>query len=193
MVDPGVEAELTTERLLLRAPRRADLEELDQAIRETLPELVRWLPWACCEHGRGDTRRFIRGARIARNRRVALEYVMVERSHDKLVGTVGIHRIDWSRRSAGLGYWVRRSEWGRGYATEAARAVVEDSVRRFGLHRIEAHVATENLASQRIPLKLGFQREGIAREVEFVNGRYLDHIQYSLLGSEVLGALEDSA
>ena len=48
-------------------------------------------------------------------------------------------------------------------------------------------MALENHTSQRVVEKLGFEREGVAREVEFVNGRYLDHIQYSLLRPKSLG------
>ncbi len=179
--DGSIGGRLETERLRLLPPRRGDLEALDDAILETLPELVQWLPWATLRHDRSETRRYIRGARLARSRRLAEEYSVVEREAGRLVGVVSIHRIDWARRSAGLGYWIRKSAWGRGYATEATRAAVEDAFRRLGLHRLEAHVATENRASQRVPEKLGFQREGIAREAEYLSGRFVDHIQYSLL------------
>ena len=74
-----------------------------------------------------------------------------------------------------------------GYATEAAGALVEYGFRALRLHRIEAHVAPGNSASQKVVEKLGFQREGIAREFEFVNGRFLDHIQYSAMTWEVEG------
>jgi RimJ/RimL family protein N-acetyltransferase len=62
----------------------------------------------------------------------------------------------------------------------------------LGLNRIEAHVAPDNGRSQRVVGKLGFHREGIARGVEFVGGRFIDHIQYSLLRREVLGREEPS-
>jgi RimJ/RimL family protein N-acetyltransferase len=179
--------QLETERLVLRAPRRSDLVALDDAIAETLPELVRWLPWAHPGHSRADTRRYLRGARLARMQGTALECLIAQRGSGEVVGVASLHRLDASRRSAGLGYWVRRSCQGRGFATEAAHALVLDGFRRLGLHRIEAHVATDNLRSQRVPEKLGFTREGIAREIELVNGRWLDHVQYSLLARDALG------
>ncbi len=188
----SIEGRLETERLYLLPPRRRDLEALDEAILETLPELVQWLPWATPRHDRTETRRYIRGARLARSRRRAEEYSVVEREAGRLVGMVSVHRIDWARRSAGLGYWIRKSAWGRGYATEATRAAVEDAFRRLGLHRLEAHVATDNRASQRVPEKLGFQREGVAREAEYISGRFVDHIQYSLLRWELIEPDEGS-
>ena len=187
LTDDPADGLIATERLRLTAPRRGDLDALDEAIAETLPQLVRWLPWAHPLHGKADTRRYIRSARLARSRRAAFEYALWERQGGRLVGIASIHRIDWSRRSAGLGYWVRESAQGRGYATEAAGALVEDAFRRIGLHRIEAHVALENTRSQRVPEKLGFTNEGIARESELIGGHWIDHIQYSLLDRDVLG------
>jgi ribosomal-protein-serine acetyltransferase len=181
---------LETPHLELRSLRRGDLDALDEAIRETLPQLVRWLPWAHPGHQRADTRRYLRAARAARTRAFAFEYVIVERAGGLVVGIASLHRLDWSRLSAGLGYWIRASRQGRGYATEAARALVEYGFAELRLHRIEAHVALENRASQRVPEKLGFTREGVARENEYINGHWLDHIQYSILTSDRIGARE---
>jgi ribosomal-protein-serine acetyltransferase len=148
---------------------------------------VSWLPWAHPEHRRSDTRRYLRHARIARARRLTYDFAILSGEAESFVGVVGLHRLDWSRRCAGLGYWVRRASWDHGFATEAAACVVEHAFRDLGLNRIEAHVATDNQRSQRVAEKLGFHREGVAREVERVAGRYVDHIQYSLLRREVLG------
>ena len=184
----GVEplGELLTERLKLRAPKRADTAALDEAIQETLDELVRWLPWARPGHRLADTRRYLRGARSARNRRRAFEFVIEEQSDGHLLGMASLHRIDWLRRSGGIGYWVRRSEWGRGIAPEAARAMLDVAFIECGLHRAEVHVALANKPSQRVAEKVGFMREGVARGAEFVNGSYLDHIQYALIRSDVM-------
>ncbi len=181
VVDEAAAGELVTRRLRLRAPRRTDVGALHEGIMETLPELVKWLPWAHDGHRRIDTRRYLRGARAALGRRGAYEFIIEDVHKGDLLGITSLHRIDWIRRSAGVGYWIRRSSWGKGIATEAVGALVERSFHVYHLHRLEAHVALENHASQRVVDKLGFEREGIAREVEFVNGRYLDHIQYSLL------------
>ncbi len=184
----GVEplGELLTERLKLRAPKRADGAALDEAIQETLDELVLWLPWARPGHSLGDTRRYLRGARSARNRRQAFEFVIEDQGDGRLLGMVSLHRIDWMRRSGGIGYWVRRSEWGRGIAPEAARAMLDVAFIECGLHRVEVLVAPENKPSRHVVDKVGFVREGVARGAEFVNGSHLDHIQYALLRSDVM-------
>lgn len=176
--------ELRTPRLRLRPPRRSDLDAIDEAIQESLSDLILWLPWARPGHTRADSRRYLRSARTARTRRAAFEFVVQDVHSDAFLGMVSLHRIDWIRRSGGVGYWVRRSARGKGIATEAATAILQLAFQDCRLHRVEIHVALENPASQRVAEKMGFQREGIARGVEFVNGRYLDHVQYALLGSD---------
>ena len=135
-----------------------------------------------------DTRFYIHSARVSRSRRQNFEWLVQSADTEAFLGLVSLHRIDWGRHVAGLGYWTRRRAWGKGYATEAAAALVEYGFRTLGLHRIEAHVAPENRGSQQVVQKLGFRREGIARDFEFVNGRFLDHIQYSAMTWEVAGS-----
>ena len=179
--------ELLTDRLRLRPPRRGDAVALDEAITETIDELALWLPWARLDHGLADTRRYLRTSRGARARRQAFEFLVEDTESKRALGMVSLHRIDWVRRCAGMGYWVRRSEWGRGIASEAARAVLEMAFRDCGLYRVEVHVALENKASQRVAERAGLLPEGVARGIEFVNGRYLDHMQYALLRTDVRG------
>lgn len=182
--------ELHGERLILRAPRRGDAGPLHEAIEETLAELVPWLPWARPEHSRTETRRYLRAARAAWGRRSSFEFVIEERSSARIMGMTSLHRIDWTRRCAGVGYWVRRSAWSRGYATEAADAALSHAFGALLLHRVEALVALANKPSQRVVEKLGFTREGVAREAEFIDGRFLDHFQYSLLETDSRPPLE---
>lgn len=182
--------ELKSSRLVLRPPRRSDLDSLDNAIRETLSYLVAWLPWATREHSRTDSRRYLRVAQMARARRQTLEFVIEEAETRSFLGVTGLHRIDWYRRSAGMGYWIRRSAWGKGFATEAAATLMRHAFFDWKLHRIEIHVALENHASQRVAEKLGCCREGIARDIELIDGRHVDHIQYSLLSSDFPGEAE---
>jgi RimJ/RimL family protein N-acetyltransferase len=179
---PG--SEIATSRLSLREPRRSDLEPLHEAILETLQDLVLWLPWARPGHSRSDTRRYLRGARLARSQRSALEFVIESAFPPTLLGVASLHRIDWLRQSAGIGYWIRRSSWSKGYATEAARALSMYGFQALGLHRIEAHVALDNPASQRVVEKVGYSREGVARENELIGSHFVDHVQYSLLDHE---------
>jgi RimJ/RimL family protein N-acetyltransferase len=170
--------------LLLRPPRRTDAGPLHEAIAETLPELTRWLPWARPGHSRLDTRRYLRGARLGWARRSAFEFIVVDLDSESVVGVTSLHRIDWVRRCAGLGYWIRSSRQRQGCALEAARATARHAFGRLGLHRVELHIALANAASHGVAHGLGARREGIARDAERIDGRYLDHVQYALLSTD---------
>ncbi len=173
--------ELLTRRLRLRAPRRADAGPLHEAIEETLDQLVPYLPWARRGHSRTETRRYLRASRIAWTRRASFEFLIDSPRQGVILGVASLHRIDWLRRSAGIGYWVRRSHFGQGIATEATGALLEHAFGTLMLHRVEALVALSNKPSQRVVEKLGFTQEGIARGSEFIDGEFMDHLQYSLL------------
>jgi len=169
---------------MLRPPRRTDAGALHEAIAETLPQLIRWLPWARPGHSRLDTRRYLRGARLGWSRRNAFEFIVAELESERIVGVTSLHRVDWTRRCAGLGYWIRAGAQRRGFALEAARASALYGLHRLGLHRLELHIALANAASHAVADRLGARREGIARDAEIVDGRYLDHVQYALLSTD---------
>ena len=145
---------------------------------------MRWLPWARAGHSRLDTRRYLRGARLGWARRSALEFIVSGLESERLLGVTSLHRIDWVRRCAGLGYWIRSAYQRRGFALEAARATALYAFERLGLHRLELHIALANAASHGVAQGLGARREGIARDAELVDGRYLDHVQYALLSTD---------
>jgi len=98
---------------------------------------------------------------------------------------IGFCRIGLSGVKAGkLGYAIAASEWGKGYATDAARTMIRFGFGELGLHRISAAIGPENQASIRVAEKLGFTREGVLRDHVFTNGHWRDSVLYSLLEQE---------
>ena len=91
---------------------------------------------------------------------------------------------DPPNRGAWIGYCFNRRYWGRGYATEAARAVVDFGFASLGLHRIFATCAPENTASARVLEKLGMRREGHMARHKWVRGRGRDSCLYAVLEDE---------
>lgn len=129
----------------------------------------RWIATAAALYAHGEEARFA-----------------ITTAPDGLVGAVGL-RIVPRHRHAELGYWIGREFWGRGYATEAARLVVEYGFGELGLHRIVAHHLTRNPASGRVLLKLGMRHEGHAREHVLKWGQFEDLEAYGLLSREYRG------
>ena len=109
-------------------------------------------------------------------------YLAVANHEDVLIGFV---RIGLGRDHSGeLGYALRRQDWGKGYAAEAATLMVDFGFRQLGLHRIQAACGPDNHASQRLLTRLRFIPEGRIRDHVFTNGGWRDSLLYSLLAHE---------
>jgi ribosomal-protein-alanine N-acetyltransferase len=89
---------------------------------------------------------------------------MQSKDDGSLVGTVGLREIDSEHLRAELGYWVAVESWGRGYATEASRAVLDYGFNQFGLNRIYAFHMLRNPPSGRVLTKIGMKQEGLLRQ-----------------------------
>jgi RimJ/RimL family protein N-acetyltransferase len=81
-----------------------------------------------------------------------------------VVGAVGLRDIDTEHSQAELGFWMSVECWGKGYTTEAARALLAFGFERLGLNRIYAHHMVRNPASGRVLAKIGMQQEGVLRQ-----------------------------
>lgn len=80
--------------------------------------------------------------------------------------------------SAEIGYWIGKAYWGRGYATEAARHLMEHGFTKGGIKRFECSHFTENAASARVITKLGFRRLGHCSGWCAARGQELPTIRY---------------
>lgn len=101
-----------------------------------------------------------------------------------MIGAVGLHSVDWPNRATSIGYWLASQYTGKGIMTRAVDRVIGHCFDELGLHRIEIRCAVGNTRSRAIPVRLGFKEEGIAREGEWLNDHYVDHVIYSLLSPE---------
>jgi len=88
------------------------------------------------------------------------------------------------RREGNIGYELDPVYWGRGYATEAARAILAFGFQDLGLHRIWADCVAENTSSAHVLEKLGMRREAQFREREYFKGRWWDGLVYAILDYE---------
>lgn len=95
----------------------------------------------------------------------------------ELVGSIGLV-FSAERDAAELGYWIGVPFWGRGFATEAAAAVVGYGFRTLGLQRVHAHHFARNPASGRVMLKIGMHQEGTRSRAFEKNGKLEDVVFY---------------
>lgn len=92
-----------------------------------------------------------------KRRGLAHPYAITETERDALIGVADLFR----RTADGpweIGYWVGRPYWGRGYMTEACRALLTELETRHGAQDVTAGVFTDNLGSMRVLEKLGFEK-----------------------------------
>jgi len=101
-----------------------------------------------------------------------------------LVGAINL-RLELGHHRGELGYWIGEPFWGRGYATEAVRAVLEYGFLTLALNRIEARHLVRNPASGRVMQKAGMRREGEQRQHVRKNGRFEDLEYYGILRSDL--------
>jgi ribosomal-protein-alanine N-acetyltransferase len=102
----------------------------------------------------------------------------------RLIGNCGIRRKPENEWEADIGYELAPEHWGHGYATEAARAMVDFGFRELKLHRVSSWCIADNVASARVLEKVGLRLEGRLRENESFKGRWWDTLLYGLLEDE---------
>jgi ribosomal-protein-alanine N-acetyltransferase len=101
---------------------------------------------------------------------------------DRIAGTVALSNVARGPHdSANLGYWVAEPFNGRGLATDAVRELIPIAFDELGLHRLEAGTLVDNVASQRVLEKNGFEQVGIARGYLHIRGEWRDHVLFQLL------------
>jgi RimJ/RimL family protein N-acetyltransferase len=101
------------------------------------------------------------------------------------IGNVGLHRISWEDRHATFGIFIgEKKYWGKGYGTDATRAIVRFAFDQMNLNRVELQVLNDNERGIRCYEKIGFVREGVQRQYRYREGRYVDAIIMSILRDE---------
>jgi RimJ/RimL family protein N-acetyltransferase len=174
---------LRTARLRLRPFSHSDEDALFK-LHSNL-EVVRYWDapaWTDRESAVGFVKKARRMADEATGIRLAVELA----SDEAFIGWCSLD--DWNPvfRSISLGYSYHVAAWGHGYATEAARALLNWGFENLDLNRVEAETDTRNPASAHVLEKLGFLREGTLREDCIVNGEISDSWVFGLLRREFL-------
>jgi RimJ/RimL family protein N-acetyltransferase len=143
---------LETERLSLRKPTLADVRVIAELANDRrIAEMTRRLPHP---YTQDDAVRFVEAVAGDSSETVFL----VEHNH----APVGVAGVDWSEPDTPeLGYWLGVDCWGRGFATEAARAVIDFTFETFAIDRMVSGARVVNPASRNVLEKCGFQWSGV--------------------------------
>lgn len=172
---------LYTDRLIIRPIAISDAYDMFEYAKTNLvgPN-AGWEPHSTVE----DTIRIIRQMILFKPSSELGIYAIVLRSENKMIGTIELYNYTPSFK-AELGYALNPSYWGMGLTTEAARAVLEFGFKTLELKRVEVGTFTNNYQSQRVCEKLGFIKEGVARNGYIrYDGVIFDKLIYGMTSSE---------
>ncbi len=170
----------------LRQPIMTDYAEWAELREGSRAFLTPWEPtWPADDLSRSAYRRRMR--RYAEDRRSDQSYAffVFRKSDQALVGGLTLANIRRGVAQAGsLGYWMGERHAGRGFMTEAVRALVPFAFGPLHLHWLEAACIPTNAPSRRLLEKVGFVYEGLARQYLCINGLWQDHLLYALIVSD---------
>jgi [ribosomal protein S5]-alanine N-acetyltransferase len=167
----------------LRPPRPDDFEAWAR-LREVSRDFLRpWEPiWPADDLTRSAYRRRIRRYQREIDEDLAYPFFLFRESDEALLGglTLGMIRRGVAQATT-LGYWMGAPHAGKGHMTRAVRAAAGYAFESLRLRRIEAACVPYNEASMHLLEKVGFRREGFARQYLCINGTWQDHVLYALL------------
>lgn len=174
---------LSTNRLTLRAIAPHDVGEFRALM--AIPEVTRYSNWPEAQTD-DQANAWIGNLSELFPSGKGCAWVMEDRSSGAFIGSVHFNYFYWDWRVGGIGYEAHPNHWGRGFTTEALRAVVVFGHRFLALNRIETWTLPGNAASDRVLEKAGFQFEGIFRQKGYFKGAFHDFRMFGRVASDAV-------
>ncbi|WP_026476618.1 GNAT family N-acetyltransferase [Alkaliphilus transvaalensis] len=167
-----------------------ELKMLENNHAEAIFELVdgnrehlrQWLPWVDDNNTLHESRNFIKY--VKKQHFEDKGFVAGIWYEGKLAGVIGFNELNWNNKSASIGYWLGAEFEGKGIMTKATKSFIDYAILELGFNRVEIRCAEDNLKSGAIPKRLGFTKEGVIREVEWLYDHYVNHIVYGVLAKD---------
>jgi ribosomal-protein-serine acetyltransferase len=170
VVAPGIE---------LRQYDMSDAAMIFELVNRNRDYLRLWLPWVDLTHSVEDVRAFI--ARAEKQLDVNKGPNCGIWLDGRMVGNIGCHPFDWPNRNCSIGYWIDAGDQRRGLITRCCASLLDYLFDNVGLHRVEIRCGTGNMRSCAIPQRLGFTREGVCFQAEWVGDRWVDLVVWGML------------
>lgn len=115
------------------------------------------------------------------NEPVRINWGITVKPENKIIGSIGYHRIENDHYRAEIGYMLDPAYWNTGLMSEAIAKVIDYGFTEMKLHSIEAIINPGNTVSRKVLQKYNFIKEGYFKENFFFDGKFLDSEVYSLL------------
>ena len=174
--------EIATGRLILREFEEGDWPAVLAYQRDSL--YLRYYEWE--DRSPEAVREFVGMflAQQAAQPRIKFQLAVALKSSGQLIGNCGIRKESAGALEADIGYELSPDHWGHGYATEAARAIVEFGFTSLRVHRIWSWCVADNVGSARVLEKIGMRPEGRLRDKDRYKDRWWDRLLFAILDDE---------
>jgi [ribosomal protein S5]-alanine N-acetyltransferase len=180
---------IVTPKVLLRLPDMGDFEAWAALREQSRRFLAPWEPaWPLDDLTRPAFRRRI--ARYRQDWRDDQGYAFfLHRAEDgALVGGLTLTNVRRGvAQMVSLGYWMGEAHAGKGYMSAGVRAIIPYAFGTLGFRRIEAACLPHNAVSVGLLERVGFTREGLARQYLCINGTWMDHVLYAFVQGDPIG------
>lgn len=176
------------EGLFLRTPSLADYPAWSDLRADSRAFLTPWEPiWPADDLTRTAFRRRIRRYQTEVREDHAYPFFVFRQADFAMLGGITLSNLSRGMtQTATVGYWMGERHAGQGHMSRAVRALVPFAFTHLRLHRLEAACLPHNRPSMRLLERVGFHREGLARGLVCINGRWQDHIVYAILADDPL-------
>jgi ribosomal-protein-serine acetyltransferase len=141
-----------------------------------------WLPFVDRMQTVAFAQNFVSGT-MQRNEE-GMEHAFVIMDDQRVVGRIGVYKIDIQNKIGEIGYWIIQGAQGKGIVTKACKTILDFCFDELKLNRVEIRCGTENIRSKAIPERFNFKHEGILRQGELLYDKFIDLHVYGLLRSE---------
>lgn len=174
---------IETERLILRPMQLSDAKSVAENISDL--EVTKWLLVVPYPYSVKDAKEFIK--RTQKKWKVAnindYSFGIELKEEKRVIGGIGLREVDTFQGTGDVGYWLGKKYHGKGYGSEALRAVIDLAFKKLKLRRLEAGVFKENPSSGKLLEKFGFKIEGFKPQSRRckADGKIKDEYLYGLL------------
>jgi len=175
-----------TERLRIRYLKNSDKKDLIKNINNL--EVSKWLLVVAYPYKSKDAKGWISYCQKQdkKKKRDAYDFGIELKEEKKIIGGIGINKIDNFQGTASVGYWLGKEYWRKGYGSEALNEILKFAFNKLKLRRIEARVFSGNPSSGKLLKKFGAKLEGTGRKAVRCKAdkKIKDDLIYGLLKEE---------
>ena len=150
-----------TQHLQLQMPRAGWGEKVHAAISDGYEDYVKWLNWSATLPSVETVEEDCRKHHAEFILRDCIRYMILDKQTHEVIGRCAFppFQAHWTIPQFGISYFIRKSRRGKGYATEASYALAKIAFKILKAKKLEIYCDAENIASTKVPLKLGFELE----------------------------------